>query len=106
MKRGSVGMEVRKRVAEDVKRLIGGHMGIQATMLNENDRVWEDLGADAFDRAELVLTVNERFKVRVPLDAASHISTVADLVDAVCQRLGDAHREFLTARAPVVPRAW
>ena len=85
------GPRSREQLADDVKRLIGGHLGVLAMELNEAQRVQEDLGADAFDQVELVMTANERFNVSIDLRQATAIHTIGDLVEAVWENL--LHRQ-------------
>jgi acyl carrier protein len=79
--------DLRNEVTEAVLNLVAGHMGLLPITLNEHQRVQEDLGADAFDQIELVMTVNERFDVNIRLDSAAGLHTVGDLINSVFAEL-------------------
>lgn len=73
----------RLSIEDQVKRVVGGHLGLPTVSLNLGDRIGEDLGADSLDQLELIMTVEELFSVSIGFDRAEGIRTLADLVQAV-----------------------
>jgi len=43
-------------------------------------RLVEDLGADSLDCVELILVLEEEFKIEIPDDAADKVKTVAEVI--------------------------
>jgi acyl carrier protein len=67
-------------VADRVKKIVVGHLGVDAEKVTENASFIDDLGADSLDTVELVMAFEEEFKCEIPDDAAEHILTVGDAV--------------------------
>ena len=38
----------------------------------------EDLGADSLDLMEIIMNLEDKFNIKIPVDTASHIKTVGD----------------------------
>lgn len=62
--------------------------------LNENDitlesKVVDDLGADSLDQVELMMAIEADFKVDIPDEDATKISTISDAVQYVKQKMSN-----------------
>ena len=67
-------------VAEQVKKIVVEHLGVDAGKVVENASFIDDLGADSLDTVELVMAFEEEFGIEIPDDAAETIQTVGDAV--------------------------
>ncbi|OKL42995.1 acyl carrier protein [Pseudovibrio exalbescens] len=67
-------------VAEQVKKIVVEHLGVEAEKVTETASFIDDLGADSLDTVELVMAFEEAFGVEIPDDAAETIQTVGDAV--------------------------
>src|SRR5262245_17330126 len=67
-------------IAERVKKMAVGHLGVTADKVTENASFIDDLGADSLDTVELVMAFEEEFGCEIPDDAAETILTVGDAV--------------------------
>ena len=67
-------------VAEQVKKIVVEHLGVDASKVVENASFIDDLGADSLDTVELVMAFEEEFGCEIPDDAAETIQTVGDAV--------------------------
>jgi acyl carrier protein len=76
-------------IEEWVMRIIGNHLGMPAFRLSLKTDISHDLGADYMDLRELVMTVEERFKIKISKDRIRNITLVEDIVDAVREQLGE-----------------
>ena len=72
-------------VAEQVKKIVVEHLGVDASKVVENASFIEDLGADSLDTVELVMAFEEEFSIEIPDDAAETILTVADAVKFISE---------------------
>ena len=70
-------------VAEQVKKIVVEHLGVDAAKVTENASFVDDLGADSLDTVELVMAFEEAFNVEIPDDAAEKIATVKDAIDYI-----------------------
>ena len=72
-------------VAEQVKKIVVEHLGVDAGKVVENASFIDDLGADSLDTVELVMAFEEEFGIDIPDDAAETILTVADAVKFISE---------------------
>ena len=72
-------------VAEQVKKIVVEHLGVDASKVIENASFIDDLGADSLDTVELVMAFEEEFSIEIPDDAAETILTVADAVKFISE---------------------
>jgi len=72
-------------VAEQVKKIVVEHLGVDAGKVLENASFIDDLGADSLDTVELVMAFEEEFGIEIPDDAAETILTVADAVKFISE---------------------
>ena len=68
-------------VAEKVKSIIAGHLGIDdLEKITADAKFIDDLGADSLDTVELVMAFEEAFDVEIPDEKAEKILTVGDAI--------------------------
>ena len=72
-------------VAEQVKKIVVEHLGVDAGKVVQNASFIDDLGADSLDTVELVMAFEEEFGIEIPDDAAETILTVADAVKFISE---------------------
>ncbi|MDD4212707.1 MAG: acyl carrier protein [Bacilli bacterium] len=68
---------------EQVKAIIAKELGIDANKINIDSRLSEDLGADSLDAVELIMAIEDEFKIEVNDEAAQQIHKVSDIVSFV-----------------------
>ena len=69
---------------EEIKRLVGLQLG--ARNVGEQDRFLEDLSAESADVANLIASVEEKYKITIKESEIAKIFTPKDLFDLVKQR--------------------
>ena len=67
-------------VEEKVKGIIMEQLGVDAEEVTPEASFVNDLGADSLDTVELVMALEEAFKIEISDEDAEKISTVADAV--------------------------
>jgi acyl carrier protein len=67
-------------IAERVKKIVIGHLGVEADKVVEKASFIDDLGADSLDTVELVMAFEEEFNCEIPDDAAETIQSVGDAI--------------------------
>ena len=70
-------------VQNRVKKIIVNHLGISESIIQDNAKFIEDLGADSLDTVELVMAFEEEFNCEIPDSSAEKIITVKDAVDFI-----------------------
>lgn len=76
----------REEVFEHVKTILVETLSIDEDKVTMEARFQEDLETDSLDLVELVMTMEERFDVKISDEEAGQIKTVGDAVDYVMAR--------------------
>lgn len=64
-----------------VLEILAKQLGVNESQLTAEARLEEDLGADSLTVMEIVMSLDERFNISIPDDAAERISTVGDIFE-------------------------
>ena len=75
-------------IADQVKKIVAEHLGVEPAKVTENASFIDDLGADSLDIVELVMAFEEEFGVEIPDDAAEKITTVRDAITYIDEHKG------------------
>ena len=70
-------------IFEKVKAIIVEQLGVDADSITTESSFIEDLGADSLDIVELIMSMEDQFKITIPDTEAENISTVADAVNFI-----------------------
>ncbi|MCI9565640.1 MAG: acyl carrier protein [Eubacterium sp.] len=73
---------------DKVKELIVDELGVDESKVVEGATFNEDLGADSLDLFELVMSFEDEFDVKIPVEDLEQIKTVGDVVNYI-----KAHKE-------------
>ena len=73
----------RQKAFEEIRDIIVEQLGVAAEEVAETSTFQEDLNADSLDLVELIMEMEDRFKVKIPDEDAEKIVTVGDAVDYV-----------------------
>jgi acyl carrier protein len=82
-------------IAEQVRKIVVEQLGVDASAVVESASFMDDLGADSLAIVELVLALEEQFKLDIPESETEKIQTVADAI---------AYIEEHAARKPQQPQ--
>lgn len=67
---------------ERIKKIIKEQLAVKGEMSNEASFV-DDLGADSLDTVELVMALEEEFKIEIPDEEAEKITSVQLTIDYI-----------------------
>lgn len=76
----------REEIFTSIKDILVETLGVDEDKVTLEARFQEDLETDSLDLVELVMTMEEKFGVKISDEEAAEIKTVADAVDFVEQR--------------------
>ena len=71
---------------EKVKKIIVEQLGVSAEEVVPTASFTDDLGADSLDQVELIMALEEEFKLEIPDEEAEKITTVKDVINYINQK--------------------
>ena len=72
-----------------VKEVIAKQLSMEATGINLESRLVEDLGIDSFGSVEVAFELEEKFDIKIPDAALYEAKTVKNIVDYIAsQKVG------------------
>jgi acyl carrier protein len=77
----------REEVFEQVKSILVETLSVDEDKVTLTARFQEDLETDSLDLVELVMTMEDKFAIKISDEEAAGIKTVGDAVDFVMGRL-------------------
>lgn len=78
----------RETAFDQVKGIIVEQLGVSPDEVGEEASFQEDLNADSLDLVELIMSMEDKFGVKIPDEDAEKILTVSDAVDYVVANSG------------------
>ena len=78
----------RETAFEQVKGIIVEQLGVSPDEVREEASFQEDLNADSLDLVELIMSMEDKFGVKIPDEDAEKILTVGDAVEYVVTSAG------------------
>ena len=74
-------------VEERVMKIIVEQLGVKEEEVTSEASFVDDLGADSLDTVELVMALEEEFKIEIPDEDAEKITTVQQAIDYIDKHL-------------------
>ncbi|MBQ8639506.1 MAG: acyl carrier protein [Lachnospiraceae bacterium] len=68
---------------EKLREIIADVLSLDAEEITMESKFTEDLGADSLDVFQIIMGIETEFGIEIPSDAAEHIETVGDAVEAI-----------------------
>lgn len=78
----------RAQIVEELRAILVEQLGVDASEVTEEASFQEDLNADSLDLVELIMEMEDRFKLKIPDEDAEKISTVGEAVNYVIAHAG------------------
>ena len=72
---------------ERIKSVIVEQLGVEEELVTLNASFVDDLGADSLDVVDLIMGIEEEFDIEIDDEDAETISTVADALNYIKERL-------------------
>ena len=70
-------------IEQRVKKVVAEQLSINEADIKNESAFIEDLGADSVDTVELVMALEDAFKVEIPDDQQEKLRTVQDAIDFI-----------------------
>ena len=78
----------REKAVEEVRAILVEQLGVDPAEVTVESSFQEDLNADSLDLVELIMEMEDRFKIKIPDEEAEKIATVSQAVDYVLANSG------------------
>lgn len=75
-------------VENQVKSIIVKQLGVKEDDIALEKSFMDDLGADSLDIVELVMAIEDEFKLEIPEDEAENLRTVGDAIKYITTNKG------------------
>ena len=72
---------------EKVKKIVSDKLGVDESKVTENASFTNDLGADSLDVVEFVMEVEKEFKITIPDEDATKLTTVGEAVKYIDEHM-------------------
>ena len=72
-------------VDEKVREIIAESLGMSVDGVTLDKNIQQDLGADSLDVVDIVMSLNEAFSIKLPVEQLDRINTVAELSQLVSE---------------------
>jgi acyl carrier protein len=70
-----------------LKPIIADQLGVDESQVTEDASFTEDLNADSLDLVELIMSLEEQFKLQISDEDAEKITTVGEAVDYIQEHM-------------------
>ena len=67
----------------EICAIIEEKLGISSADITPEKSLVNDLGADSLDSVELIMSIEQKFDISIPEEAAEEIKTVGDIIEYV-----------------------
>ena len=74
-------------ILETVKSVVAEQLGIDESEITMDSSFNDDLEADSLDIVELMMALEDEFKIEISDDDAGKISTIGDVVEDIKDRI-------------------
>lgn len=74
-------------IEERAKQLISEHLGVPLEEVLEEADFIQDLNAQTIEITDIILAIEQAYKIKIPEEEQKNIQTVGDLINAVTDQL-------------------
>ena len=72
-----------EQLFEEISAIVEERLGVAASEITPEKNLINDLGADSLDSVELIMSIEQKFDISIPEDAAENIKTISDIISYV-----------------------
>jgi len=73
----------RKEILNKIIEIVVEQLGQDISVINEKSNLINDLGADSLDTVELVMAIEEEFKIEISDTESENITDIQSIVDYI-----------------------
>jgi acyl carrier protein len=76
-------------VATKVHEIIGNHLGVDPAEVKDDQYLQDDLNTDQLGLADIVVSLEEEFKLQIPEEDIIKFNSVGDIVTYISEHLNE-----------------
>jgi acyl carrier protein len=76
----------KEEILVKVKAVVADKLNVGEDQVTEEAKFVEDLGADSLDQVELIMALEDEFKLKIPEEEAEKLTTVGAAVEYVSKK--------------------
>jgi len=80
-------LEVKMDIYNEVKKILIEHLRINEEQLKPDSKLTDELGADSLDSIDIVMDLEEKFKIEIADEEVQLVKTVNDIVAIVEKKI-------------------
>lgn len=78
-----------EEVKQKVYRIVSDHLGADRSEISDDSHLQDDLNADQLGLADIVVSLEEEFKIKIPPEDFLKFSTVGDIHTYISEHLNE-----------------
>jgi len=75
---------------EEVKDIISGHSGVEKEAITIDSHLQEDLNLDPLSITDIIVRIEEKFKIEIPKDNIVNLTSISDIVEFIEDKLEES----------------
>lgn len=76
-------------VEEKVKKIVSQYLGVPEDEIKAESYLQDDLNSDPLSLADLVITLEDEFKVQIPPEESQKFEKVEDIINFIADKIGE-----------------
>lgn len=76
-------------VTEAIHTIIGNHLGVPVSDIKDESYFQDDLNADQLALADIVVSLEEKFSIKIPQEEIIKFNKVGDIVTYISENLNE-----------------
>lgn len=80
----------KEQVRDEVYGILEEYLGINKDKIKPENDIMEDLGADSLDSVEIIMAIEEHFKIEIEDEKAELMQSVEETVNGVYDRINES----------------
>ncbi len=76
-------------VQEKIKEIVANHIGIPINEVENSSYLQDDLNSDPLTMADLVVSLEDEFKLEIPPEESMKFEKVEDIINYIADKIGE-----------------
>jgi acyl carrier protein len=78
-----------EQLKQKIYRIISQQLGVEGSEISDSSHLQDDLNADQLGLADIVVSLEEEFKIKIPQEDFLKFATVGDIVTYISEHLNE-----------------